>query len=119
MRKSLLATGVTLAALGASALLLAPTASASTSAPYIRYGSSGAGVTCVQKALAFGAGLLTPSDVDGQDGPKTTTAIREYQANVGIPVDGIVGPQTGDHLMYDEELIGLYSACYPYIPTSS
>ena len=39
-------------------------------------------------------GILGTSDVDGVFGPKTKEAVKQYQANNGLLVDGIVGSAT-------------------------
>ncbi|MGW3045257.1 peptidoglycan-binding domain-containing protein [Kitasatospora sp. NPDC001159] len=54
-------------------------------------GSSGACVYTLQSALnGFGAGI----GVDGQFGPGTDTAVRNFQSSHGLVSDGIVGPAT-------------------------
>src|SRR6266511_510791 len=39
-------------------------------------------------------GLLEAGGADGQFGPKTEQATKNYQANHGLQADGIVGPKT-------------------------
>lgn len=59
-------------------------------------GSNGGEVAQLQNLLnQFGAGL----DVDGDFGPMTEAAVRNFQASHGLDVDGIVGPQTWGALM--------------------
>jgi peptidoglycan hydrolase-like protein with peptidoglycan-binding domain len=59
--------------------------------PVIRQGSFGQPVRSLQYLLnARGAGLV----VDGIFGPRTNTALRNFQSRHGLVVDGIVGPQT-------------------------
>jgi N-acetyl-anhydromuramyl-L-alanine amidase AmpD len=48
-------------------------------------------VSGVQRALSA---LGLKIDADGVDGPKTLEAVRAFQAHAGLPVDGIVGPDT-------------------------
>ena len=48
----------------------------------------------VQYELCRGLFLDGPEDVDGTFGPKTKTAVEDYQQGEGLAVDGIVGPQT-------------------------
>lgn len=55
------------------------------------YGSSGDHVRQLQSALnRFGYGL----DVDGGFGPKTLAAVRDYQTQNHLRVDGVVGSET-------------------------
>lgn len=68
----------------------APTAALDTTRT-LRYGSRGAAVSDLQKALnANGASLA----VDGKFGPRTRSAVKDYQASNGLAIDGIVGPKT-------------------------
>ena len=56
----------------------------------LRRGSEGAGVAAVQRALGIPA--------DGVFGPQTRRAVRDFQARHGLEVDGIVGPITSQAL---------------------
>lgn len=40
-----------------------------------------------------------PGKVDGKDGPNTQKAVRSFQANASIKIDGIVGPETRQALV--------------------
>ncbi|MCP2167358.1 C40 family peptidase [Goodfellowiella coeruleoviolacea] len=62
------------------------------STPLVQNGSSGDAVLRVQRALnaALDAGL----DADGEFGPKTTAAVKQYQSTRGLDADGVVGPNT-------------------------
>ena len=60
--------------------------------PVLREGSSGDAVRQLQEALKeLGH---DPGAVDGQFGAKTEAAVRAYQQERGIAVDGVVGPIT-------------------------
>lgn len=113
-RRATLATAI-VGMVATGSLAIATSASASTSAPYIRYGSHGPGVTCVQLALNWDGAELT---VDGIDGPGTTSAIRQFQTEHGLPADGIVGPKTGNYI-YWIDVHEVDANCYAYVPTSS
>jgi peptidoglycan hydrolase-like protein with peptidoglycan-binding domain len=97
----------------ATGIAVAP-ASASTTAPYIREGSQGTGVVCVQIALNFfdNAGLA----VDGIDGPQTTKAVEAFQGIEHVAADGIVGPMTGQFIDNVDNQIDAQH-CYQYVPT--
>ena len=57
----------------------------------MQYGSQGEQVKKLQQELnKYGYKL----DVDGQFGTKTQAAVRDYQKNNGLSVDGIVGKNT-------------------------
>lgn len=62
------------------------------STPTLQNGSTGSAVSRLQRALT--AALSTTVDIDGQFGPATTTAVKNYQSSRGLDSDGIVGAQT-------------------------
>jgi peptidoglycan hydrolase-like protein with peptidoglycan-binding domain len=65
--------------------------------PELDLGSFGPEVSGLQRALVDyrGAGKPTcPGAVDGDFGPRTESAVRAYQRDSGIAVDGIAGDQT-------------------------
>lgn len=63
--------------------------------PVLRKGNSGAGVIAVQFQLLGQGYNIGPDGADGELGGNTAEAIKEYQLNVGLSADGVVGPQTG------------------------
>lgn len=58
----------------------------------IRYGDKGDDVRAVQEALTFLG--YSPGAIDGIFGPLTNEAVRRFQSDQRIAVDGIVGPET-------------------------
>ena len=60
----------------------------------LREGTSGSDVTQLQIRVAGWAGYDRGFAVDGQYGPATTTAVRNFQAAYGLTADGIAGAQT-------------------------
>src|SRR3954453_16449761 len=65
--------------------------------PLLQSGCSGADVHRVQAGLhAYAAGGqgADPGPIDGDFGPKTEHAVRVYQTERGLPVDGVVGDRT-------------------------
>jgi peptidoglycan hydrolase-like protein with peptidoglycan-binding domain len=60
--------------------------------PTLRAGSTGYAVTRLQRALT--AALARTVDADGQFGPLTEQAVRDYQSTRSLGADGIVGPLT-------------------------
>ena len=60
--------------------------------PTLRVGSTGYAVTRLQRALT--AALARTVDADGQFGPLTEQAVRDYQSGRSLGADGIVGPLT-------------------------
>ena len=72
--------------------------------PVLSWGDGGAAVGHLQQALnvLIDAGLV----VDGDFGPATNEAVRQYQAANGLVVDGIVGPNTWEHIRADLEAGG-------------
>lgn len=62
-----------------------------TSSGMLRAGSKGAGVRELQKLLVRAGYSL---DVDADYGPSTEKAVRNYQKNNGLEIDGVAGPAT-------------------------
>jgi peptidoglycan hydrolase-like protein with peptidoglycan-binding domain len=93
---------------------MAPLASASTTAPYIRDGSRGFGVWCVQYALNTQGFHL---DEDSKFGPATLAAVKQFQRDTDLPADGIVGPYTGDEIAGADSSWGAPN-CESAVPTT-
>lgn len=78
----------------------APTAYLSTQAassmPVTKYGSEGAKVKLVQRALAA-HGIEV--DADGKFGPATKAAVIKFQKKKNLGADGVVGPKTWSKLL--------------------
>jgi peptidoglycan hydrolase-like protein with peptidoglycan-binding domain len=64
--------------------------------PQIRQGAKAHPVPSLQYHLRARGHVVT---VDGDFGPKTTTAVRAFQQEKKLTVDGIVGPQTWQALV--------------------
>ena len=63
--------------------------------PVLARGASGSVVTALQQGLKkYSTPATDPGPVDGDFGPKTEAAVKAYQQDRGIHVDGIVGDQT-------------------------
>lgn len=64
--------------------------------PTLMYGSSGAAVAELQRDMnrIFRGYPMMPLDVDGDFGPRTQAAVKEFQRRVKLDPDGIVGPLT-------------------------
>jgi peptidoglycan hydrolase-like protein with peptidoglycan-binding domain len=60
--------------------------------PTVRKGSKGQAVTMLQQLLTdYG---YDPGVIDGDFGPNTENAVKEFQGDYGLTVDGIVGPES-------------------------
>jgi peptidoglycan hydrolase-like protein with peptidoglycan-binding domain len=64
----------------------------------VSQGSNGDPVSAVQSQVTSRSGWLT---VDGIFGAQTDSAVRFFQGDVGLAVDGIVGPNTWNRLVLD------------------
>ena len=73
-----------------------------TSRKIIRKGSKGQAVTEMQALLDKLGYDLGPCGVDGDFGKCTEAAVKQFQRDRGLEVDGIVGPLTWKELMKDE-----------------
>ena len=65
--------------------------------PILALDSTGNVVSALQNALKTFGGANTPTDpgpIDGDFGPRTESAVRAYQSQQNITVDGVVGNQT-------------------------
>jgi peptidoglycan hydrolase-like protein with peptidoglycan-binding domain len=69
---------------------------ADTSNPTIRRGSTGNPVRRAQKRLTLGG--YDTNGVDGVFGAETEAAVRRFQGDRGLTVDGIVGPRTWEEI---------------------
>jgi peptidoglycan hydrolase-like protein with peptidoglycan-binding domain len=62
----------------------------------VGHGKKGDAVRAAQTLLnKFGASL----NVDGNFGPQTVAAVKDFQSGHGLAADGIVGPQTWQALV--------------------
>ncbi|MGH0944914.1 peptidoglycan-binding domain-containing protein [Bacillus mycoides] len=77
--------------------------------PTLRIGSTGSWVVELQKFLQ-GNGYYS-GRIDGQFGPVTDRAVRNYQRNRGLLADGIVGPKTWCQLERDGFMIQREEFC--------
>ena len=64
--------------------------------PTLSQGSQGDGVEVLQRLLGYRGYSVV---VDGDFGPQTDAVVRAFQAERGIPVDGLVGPVTWSTLL--------------------
>ena len=64
----------------------------------LKHGSRGADVKRLQKLLNARGLCPKPIVIDGVFGPTTLAAVRKYQRQFNLPVDGIVGGKTWDRL---------------------
>ena len=63
--------------------------------PALARGATGSVVTALQQGLKkYSTPATDPGPVDGDFGPKTEAAVKAYQQDRAIHVDGIVGDQT-------------------------
>jgi peptidoglycan hydrolase-like protein with peptidoglycan-binding domain len=65
----------------------------------VQQGSSGDAVRAVQSQIHSRGDGASQVAVDGIFGPVTDSAVRAFQTLLGLSVDGIVGPQTWNHLV--------------------
>jgi peptidoglycan hydrolase-like protein with peptidoglycan-binding domain len=65
----------------------------------VQLGSNGDAVRAVQSQIHSRGDGVNQITIDGNLGTLTNDAVRAFQTLLGLPVDGIVGPQTWNHLV--------------------
>jgi peptidoglycan hydrolase-like protein with peptidoglycan-binding domain len=65
----------------------------------VKQGNNGDAVSAVQSQIHSRGDGAAQIAVDGDFGPVTDNAVRAFQVLLGLSVDGIVGPQTWNHLV--------------------
>jgi murein L,D-transpeptidase YcbB/YkuD len=65
----------------------------------VQQGSNGDAVRAVKSQIHGRGAGASQIVIDGSFGPVTNDAVRAFQALTGLPVDGIVGTQTWNHLV--------------------
>ena len=65
----------------------------------VKQGNNGDAVSAVQSQIHSRGDGAAQIAVDGDFGPVTDNAVRAFQMLLGLSVDGIVGPQTWNHLV--------------------
>ena len=101
----------------AAASEAAPVTSSNT--PTLRKGSKGAYVTLLQKQLLDRGYGLGSWGADGDFGSATEKAVRAFQGDQGLAVDGIVGPKTWAALGNPDQPAKRYSVLIPGLTRSS
>ena len=72
--------------------------------PELKKGIEGEAVEALQRSLStYGYSLGSKNPFDGKFGEKTDAAVREFQADHGLTVDGIVGAKTWAKLLGGEK----------------
>ena len=83
--------------------------------PTIRRGDRGEYVTLAQIKLKEAGYDIGKSGADGIFGAATQTAVKNFQRDHGLGVDGVVGPMTWDALD-NQPAIQLYTVHIPMMP---
>ena len=65
----------------------------------VQQGNTGDAVSAVQSQIHSRGDGANEIAIDGSFGPLTNDAVRAFQTLLGLTVDGIVGPQTWNHLV--------------------
>ncbi|MNL16335.1 D-alanyl-D-alanine carboxypeptidase [compost metagenome] len=87
-----------------------PVSSGGGSGPVLGVGHSGQAVTAMQQRLKDLG--IDPGPIDGVFGPMTQVAVKTFQQQQGITVDGVVGPETWGKL-------GIHVAAPEPVPADS
>ncbi len=82
--------------------------------PTLRRGSTGEYVTLVQTQLIQKGYDCGASGADGKFGAFTEAAVKRFQQDVGLTVDGVVGPKTYEALERQTPVTTLYTVHIPH-----
>lgn len=92
-----------------------PTPDPGTTKPTLKRGSKGAYVKELQTKLVGRGYSVGTYGIDGDFGRATEAAVKEFQKDAGLTVDGICGPKTWEALDGSSDT-GLYTVHIPYMP---
>lgn len=84
-----------------------------TTKPTLRKGSSGEWVTMAQTELIQKGYSVGDTGADGKFGAQTEKAVKRFQQDNGLTVDGVIGPKTWEAL--DSQTV-LYTVTIPHLP---
>ena len=85
--------------------------------PTLRRGDKGAYVTLAQTELKNKGYDLGKCGVDGDFGKATEAAVKQFQKDNGLAVDGVIGPKTWEKLDSSEP-VQLYKVIVPHLTSS-
>ena len=83
--------------------------------PTLRKGDKGSYVSLLQTLLLNRGYQLPKYGADGSFGNETLTAVKQFQQDWGLTVDGVVGPKTWEMLEQSPEKQKLYTVTIPHI----
>lgn len=83
--------------------------------PTLKKGSKGANVTKLQKLLMEKGYALPKYGADGSFGTETLNAVKNFQEDHGLTVDGVVGQKTWEALESSSEQKQLYTVTIPHL----
>lgn len=83
--------------------------------PTLRKGDKGTYVSLLQSLLINRGYALSKYGADGSFGNETLAAVRQFQQDWGLAVDGVVGKKTWDQLESSPERKILYTVTIPHI----
>jgi peptidoglycan hydrolase-like protein with peptidoglycan-binding domain len=85
--------------------------------PTLQSGSTGDDVRRLQRLFVM-MKTLGPSEIDGDFGPKTAAAVRDFQSGAGLTADAIVGPLTWAKLPADPNTPVIRSGAHGAVVTA-
>lgn len=94
-----------------------PTPTPTPDRPTLRKGSKGEWVTVLQTKLSMLGYDLGPCGIDGDYGKSTVAAVKAFQKDAGLTVDGVCGPKTWAALDATPKMT-LYTVTIPHVSLS-